>query len=179
LRDNPGFSVRIFIPTGDPDELRIIEKFGWTGQGLVFPRALFPKVRRRPELESAGVYVLWGPGESGPLPQVYIGAGDLVRDRLDQYYKEEDFWTHAVLFVGKDRSLNKERVQYLGARLVALAKEAGRAEVKGDDALQPAPLSEAAQADAEAFLANMLLCLPLLGASFFEKPKEKIGWRGE
>ena len=40
-----GFSVRIFIPTGEPEGLRVIEKSNWTGQGLFFPRAICPEVR--------------------------------------------------------------------------------------------------------------------------------------
>ncbi len=35
------FSVGIFIPSGDSEKLRIVEKSNWTGQGLVFPRAQF------------------------------------------------------------------------------------------------------------------------------------------
>jgi hypothetical protein len=42
-----GFSVRIFIPSGEPEGLRIVEKSNWTGQGLVFPRSLFAETRRR------------------------------------------------------------------------------------------------------------------------------------
>lgn len=34
-----GYSVRIFIPSGEPEGLRIVEKSNWTGLGLVFPRA--------------------------------------------------------------------------------------------------------------------------------------------
>ena len=38
MAETLGFSVRIFIPTGEPEGLRIIEKSNWTGQGLFFPR---------------------------------------------------------------------------------------------------------------------------------------------
>jgi hypothetical protein len=171
MSKNWGFSVRIFIPTGDPEGLRIIEKSNWTGQGLMFPRALFPEVRQRPELGRTGVYVLWGPSESGQLPRVYVGEGDFIRDRLDQHYKQKDFWTHAIVFISKDENLNKAHVQYLEARLVALAKEAGRAELDNGNVPQLPSLSEADRADAEGFLADMLLCLPILGVNVFEKPK--------
>ena len=42
-----GFSARIFVPDGDPEGLRVIEKSNWTGQGIVFPRSLFAEVRHR------------------------------------------------------------------------------------------------------------------------------------
>lgn len=166
-----GYSVRIFIPAGDPEGLRIVEKSNWTGQGLVFPRAQFTEARRRDELKRTGVYVLWGPGESGQLPRVYVGEGDVVLPRLDQHAKQKDFWTHAVVFVSKDQNLNKAHVKYLEARLVALAAEAKRAELDNGNVPQLPPLSEADAADAEGFLANLLLCLPVVGVNLFEKAK--------
>lgn len=168
---SPGFSVRIFIPSGEPEALRIVEKSNWTGQGLVFPRAQFAEVRQRPELKRAGVYMLWGPGESGQLPRVYVGEGDLVLPRLDQHAKQKDFWTHAAVFTSKDQNLNKAHVQYLEARLVALASEAKRAELDNGNVPQMPALSEADGADAEGFLSDLLLCLPVVGVSLFEKAK--------
>jgi hypothetical protein len=35
------YSIKIFLPAGDPDGLRIIEKSNWSGAGLVVPRSLF------------------------------------------------------------------------------------------------------------------------------------------
>jgi hypothetical protein len=167
----PGFSVRIFIPSGEPEALRIVEKSNWTGQGLVFPRAQFAEVRQRPELKRTGVYVLWGPGESTQLPRLYVGEGDPVLPRIDQHAKQKDFWTHAAVFTSKDQNLNKAHVQYLEARLVGLAREAKRAERDNGNIPQLPALSEADTADAECFLGDLLLCLPVVGFSLFEKAK--------
>ncbi|ART55013.1 hypothetical protein CBP36_10700 [Acidovorax carolinensis] len=106
------FSLRIFVADGDPDGLRIVDKWGstlsqvrvlrirlpgdlrrcksspwqwpclrfapcissrpaarritapaqrrpdWIGKALVFPRALLPQVKARPELAQTGVYLL-------------------------------------------------------------------------------------------------------------------------
>jgi hypothetical protein len=40
-----GFSLRIFLPDGSPDGLRLVEKSNWTGRGIVCPRPLFPTAR--------------------------------------------------------------------------------------------------------------------------------------
>jgi hypothetical protein len=165
------FSVRIFIATGEPEGLRIVEKSNWTGYGLVFPRAQFTDVRLRSELKRAGVYVLWGPAEGGQLPRLYVGEGDGVLPRLDQHAKQKDFWTHAAVLTSKDQNLNKAHAQYLEARLVALASEAKRAEIDNGNVPQLPALSEADVADAEGFLADLLLCLPVVGVTFFEKAK--------
>lgn len=166
-----GFSVRIFIPDGEPEGLRIVEKSNWTGQGVMFPRSLFPQARQRPELKRTGVYVLWGPGESGHLPRAYVGEGDPVLQRLEQHAKSKDFWTHAVAFSSKDQNLNKAHVQYIESRLVELALEAKRCELDNGNVPQPPSLSEADVADAEGFLADVLLCLPVVGVSLFEQAK--------
>lgn len=163
-----GFTLKIFVPDEDPDGLKIVEKSNWTGQGIVFPRSLFGEVKQRKELSQAGagVYVLWGPGETGGLPTVYVGEGDPPLPRLEQHMQKKDFWTRAVVFVGK---LNKAHVQHLESRLYELAEDAKRCELDNGNKPQPPTLSEADQAEAESFLENVLLCLPLLGVDVFEK----------
>lgn len=171
MSKNAGFSIRIFIPTGEPEGLRIVEKSNWTGQSLVFPRARFAQARERAELKRAGVYVLWGPGELGQLPRVYVGEGEPVLPRLEQHAKQKDFWTRAIVFTSKDQNLNKAHAKYLEARLIALASEAKLAKLDNGNVPQLPALSEADAADAENFLADLLLCLPIVGINLFEKPK--------
>jgi len=166
-----GFSVRIFIPTGEPERLRIVEKSNWTGQGLVFPRSVFPEARLRSEMKRTGVYILWGPGFSGHLPRVYVGEGDGVLTRLDQHAKSKDFWTHAAVFTSKDEYLNKAHVKHLESRLVELAASAKRAELDNGNVPQKPTMSEADVADAEGFLADLLLCLPVVGMTMFERAR--------
>ena len=166
-----GFSVRIFVPSGEPEGPRVIEKSNWTGQGLVFPRSLFKESRAREELNRTGVYVLWGTDTSGQLPTAYIGEADVLLPRLDSHAKNKDFWTHALVFTSKDQNLNKAHVKYLEARLVELADEIKRCELDNANIPMEPTLSEADRADAESYLTDMLLCLPLMGVGFFEKPK--------
>ena len=171
MTSSSGFSVRIFMPSGEPEGLRVVEKSNWSGQGLVFPRSLYGAERKRPELTRTGVYILWGPGESGELPRVYVGEGDVLLPRLDSHMRHKDFWTHAALFTSKDQNLNKAHVQHLEARLVARAAEARRCRLENGNVPQVPSLSEADAADAEGYLTNLLLCLPLVGARFFESPE--------
>jgi hypothetical protein len=42
-----GFSVNVFLPSGDPDGLKVVEKSNWTGRGLVIPRPMFAESRAR------------------------------------------------------------------------------------------------------------------------------------
>ena len=163
------FSIRIFVPGGDPDGLRLVEKSNWTGVGVVFNRTNFKQVVGRPEFERTGVYVLVGGSEDSALPTIYVGEGDPVKERLTQHQQKKDFWDWAVFFVTKDNSLNKAHVQHLEARLYDLAKGAKQCNL--DNAQTPAPptLSEAERADVESFLLDVLSICPLLGLGVFEK----------
>src|ERR1019366_9929752 len=100
-----GFTIRIHFPTGQPDGLRIISNPGWTGLALVFPHALLDEVRKRDELQGAGVYVLWEAGiGASALPAVYVGQSDALATRL-LVHRDKDFWTKAVAFTTEARSL--------------------------------------------------------------------------
>jgi hypothetical protein len=171
MAKNKGFSIRIFLPEGAPDGLRIIEKSNWSGRGVVCPRPLLPTAKGRPEFGKAGAYVLIGPSEGSDVPRVYIGEGDPVRPRLEQHFAKKDFWTSAVFFTSKDDNLNKAHVQYLEARLVQLAGEAKRSESDNANTPDRPSLSEADTADVEGFLDEMLLCFPVLGVTVFERPQ--------
>jgi hypothetical protein len=163
-----GFSVNVFLPNGDPEGLKVVEKSNWTGRGLVIPRAMFGESKFREELGRTGVYLLVGPSETSTLPALYVGEGDPIRPRLEQHAKNKDFWTHAVAFTSKDTNLNKAHVQRLESRLVELAKNAKRCVLDNGNMPAPPSLSEADEAMAEGFLDDILLCLPILGYSLFE-----------
>jgi hypothetical protein len=164
------FSLRIFVADGDPDGLRIVDKSNWIGKALVFPRALLPQVKARPELAQTGVYLLLGPRPDSEGDMLYVGEGDPIRPRLERHYAEKDFWSRAIGFTtGSAGQLNKAHVQFLESRLMALARAAKRMPL--DNANQPAEpsLSEADRADMEVFLGHMLGMLPVLGVHAFEQ----------
>lgn len=174
------FSLRIFVADGDPDGLRIVDKSNWIGKALVFPRALLPQVKARPELAQTGVYLLLGPRPDGEGDMLYVGEGDPIRPRLESHYAQKDFWTRAIGFSTTTAGqLNKAHVQFLESRLIALARAAKRMQL--DNANQPAEpsLSEADRADMEVFLGHMLGMLPVLGVHAFEQapkaPAAKAG----
>jgi len=164
------FSIRIFLPDGRPDGLRIVEKSNWTGCGLVCPRQLLPTAKARLEFERPGVYVLVGPSPESDLPMLYIGEGDPVRPRLEDHFAKKDFWTWVVFFMAKDGSLNKAHVQYLESRLVALAKETKRSKLDNANVPAAPALSEPDRADVESFLLDILSIFPLVGLSAFQRP---------
>lgn len=161
------YVIRILLPGGAPDGLRIIEKSNWSGVGLVVPRSLFAEAKQRKELARTGVYVLVGTPEESGLPRLYVGEGDPIRPRLEQHAAKKDFWTYCIAFVSKDENLNKAHVQFLEARLVELAGKAKRCVLENGNEPALPSLSEADAAEVDGFLAEMLLCFPVLGLAVF------------
>lgn len=161
------YSIKIFLPGGDPDGLRTIEKSNWSGAGIVIPRALMAEARQRREVSRTGVYILVGPAEESGLQLIYVGEGDPIKPRLEQHAVKKDFWTSCIAFTSKDENLNKAHVQFLESRLVELATKAKRCLLDNGNVPTLPSLSEADAADAEGFLSEILLCCPLLGLSVF------------
>lgn len=139
------FALRLFVPSGLPEGMRIVEKTNWSGIGYVIPRSQLKEFTQRPEAGRPGVYVLTGPDpEDGGADLATIGEADPLGRRLEQHQAKE-FWTTAYAFTSKDGYLNK---------------------VQG----HAVNLAEMDRAEAEGFLEEVLVCCPVLGLRAFEQP---------
>ena len=162
------FTLRIFVPDGDPEGVRFIDRMNWTGLGIVFPRSKWPKVRNREEFGRTGVYILTGYSEGDDdLPTVYVGQADGVKSRIDSH-QQKYFWDTGIVFVSNSGGLNRAHVTWLEHALVARAQEMKRCHLGNANAPQEPALSEAEKADTQAFLREMLQILPLVGLRVFE-----------
>lgn len=86
MAKNP-FTIRIFVPDGDPEGVRVIDRMNWTGLGIIFPREKWPTTKPRAEFSRTGIYVLSGYEKAeDELPTIYIGEGDVIRNRIDSHY---------------------------------------------------------------------------------------------
>jgi hypothetical protein len=169
-----------FLGQGQPRWSTYRRKSNWIGKALVFPRALLPQVKARPELAQTGVYLLLGPRPDREGNMLYVGAGDPIRPRLEIHYAQKDFWTRAIGFTTTTAGqLNKAHVQFLESRLIALARAAKRTPLDNANPPTEPSLSEADRADMEVFLGHMLGILPVLGVHAFEQapkaPAAKAG----
>jgi len=166
------FTIRIFVPDGDPDGVRLIDRMNWTGLGLVFPRTKWMDVRQRPELQRTGVYILVGYNDQDDdLPTLYIGQADGVRNRIESHYNAKVFWDWGTVFVSNSGGLNRAHVTWLEYALVKRAIDAKRCYLDNGNSPQEPALSEAEKADTRAFLKEILQILPLVGLRAFEFPK--------
>jgi hypothetical protein len=166
------YTIRIFVPDGDPEGAKIVELLNWTGVGIAFPRLAWPKLRGRGEFGRSGVYVLVGPAEGteDDLPTIYIGQGDAIVDRIDSHQATKEFWDWGYAFVSNGNRLNRAHTTWLEFALIDRAKQAGRCHLDNGNQPKEPGLSESDRADTQGFLREMLRILPLLGVRVFEKP---------
>lgn len=168
------YTIRIFVPDGDPEGLRIIDRMNWTGLGIVFPREAWTRIKQRQDFGKPGVYILVGyVSDEDDLPTLYIGQGDVVRARLESHVLNKDFWSKAIVFVSSIGSggLNRAHATWLEHALIQRALSANQSHLENGTEPQEPSLSEAEKADMRAFLREMMQILPLVGLNAFEIPK--------
>jgi hypothetical protein len=172
------FTIQIFVPDGDPESIKVIDKFGWTGKSISFPRQKWSVVKSLPEVSSIGVYILSGYGGElsennselidDDLPTIYIGQADPLQNRIDQHYRNKDFWDRCITFSSTDNSLNRAYVNWIEYALIEKAKASGRCHLNNKDAPKQPTLSQADKANMENFLEEILQILPLVNIRVFE-----------
>lgn len=166
------YSIRVFVPDGDPEGIKIVSLLNWTGIGIAIPRSQWNRARTMPELVNSGVYVLVGPtmDSDDDLSTVYIGHTDQISTRITQHSVGKEFWDWAYVFVSSNNELNRAHVAWLEYRLYDLAKKAGRCNLENTQSPSQPRLTRPEEADIDAFLEQILRILPLVSVRVFEKP---------
>lgn len=168
-----GRSLELFFIDGKPDGMLTAEVFNWTGHVLMAPRTQISEALKRKEAKHTGIYLLFGELDGEPL--AYIGEGEDISDRIRNHDSKKDWWTTAILVTTAANNLNKAHVKYLEARLIEEARAVGRIGLENGNTPSRPGLSEAAQANMEAFLDYILMVLPALRIdSFLKKTRPAI-----
>lgn len=163
------FSITLFSTNGDPQGIRHVDKSNWSGFGVVFPKDEFHNLKNDPSFNQTGVYILVG---NASEETIYIGEADPVGDRLKDHVAKKEGWVWGVYFVDRNHKIGKTEVQFLESELVSLAKQYDRAILLNKNIPTAPTMSPVAKATAQAFLADMLLILPMLGINAFTPAKQ-------
>jgi len=158
-------SIKLFLPKGSSDLLRVAEISNWSGKAIACSREELSELCGRDEAGGAGVYFLVGSDPETAEPMVYIGEAEVLGKRLKQHLGKE-FWVQVIIFSSKDENLTKAHVKYLEGRLIELGQQAGRATIANTQA-SGARLPESDQAEMDVFLGKMLRLLPVMGSNSF------------
>src|SRR4051812_14789596 len=164
------YTVKLFVPDGEPGNLLIVSKMNWTGLGVRISRKHWETHKRRPELDRPGVYILSGYAEGMDLPTLYIGQADSVKGRIDSHDKNKEFWDTAIVFTTSNHSLHRAHITWIEWALIQRASETKRCIV--ENSVQPSEpsMTESEKADTQEFLNELLSTLPLIDVPYFEAP---------
>ncbi len=162
----PAATIKLFLPNGDAQSLRVAEISNWNGKAIAAPRTELAAFLKREELDKAGVYLLFGADAAKPF--AYIGEAEVVRDRLRQHNGKD--WVQALVVVSQGENLTKAHTRYLEGRLIVEANKIGRYAVSNVVA-SGAKLPESDRQDMEVFLARLRQLLPVLGCELLVPAK--------
>ena len=163
------YTIKLFMPDGDPNNFIIVSKMNWTGIGLRLSRKAWEDHKRRKEFDRAGVYILSGYDENSELPKIYIGQGDGVRTRIESHVMSKEFWDKMVVFTTSNESLNRAHITWLEWSLINRAINANCTIVENNQVPNEPILTESEKVDTQEFLNELLSSLPLIDFPYFEK----------
>lgn len=161
----PGTKITLFLPSDNPQGLKVAELSNWSGKALAAPRSELRDLLAREEMEQPGVYCLTGVDAASSRPVAYIGEAETLGDRL-RSHREKDFWVQANVFLSKDENLTKAHTRFLEGRMIHETKKAGRWQLLNGQ-ISGAKLPEADRAEMEVFFGKVAQLLPLLGCDLF------------
>lgn len=160
-------TIQIFLPDGNPRSIKIAEITSRTVQAVLFPRSKIEEASSRNELNNVGVYLLFGPNEN--KPSVYIGEAENVMQRLKQYNKSKDFWTHAIAFTSKTQYFTKTHIKYLEWFCCEKALSANRYSLENGNSPTKPHVSESVEADLMDNFDTMQILISTLGILYSTK----------
>lgn len=166
-----GKTIKIFLIDGDPNGRMSCELSNWTGKAYKIPRIKIKDCADRSDLNTTGVYLLFGKNEEGN-DLVYIGEAENVLVRLNQHLSSKDFWKETIVFISKDENLNKAHIKYLENRLHDLGTKTNRYVIENGCTPTLSSISESDRAEMEEFIENIKLMVNTLGHKVFEDKRE-------
>ncbi len=170
---NESYVISMSVISGDPLGLILVDKSGWVGRVISLPRNYSGQLDRC-GLDSPGVYFLIGDSESEfSKPLLYIGEAEKISDRLATHQgdQEKDFWTKTIVFVSKDKTLNKADVKYMESELIEIARSVNTWKVTNKKSSLRSSLSGPDEIKTKGFLTTLKQILPLMGLNAFVMPE--------
>lgn len=167
-----GATIRLYLADGIASGIRIVSRDNWSGVAIDCSRKDLSRASLRPELSRAGVYVLadFEDSDSG-LPQIYVGQAEELGKRVGEHAKKLFLaWRRVVVFTSTDSSLNKAHAEYLESRLCQIANGTKQCVLVNKTMPSAPKLSDSDRDQAEVFLREVRLILPVLGVTAFDTP---------
>lgn len=161
-------TIQIFLPSGDPQGIRIASITTRIVQLIEVPRSLLGDFLKMPEAAQVGLYFLVGETEGEDQRQVYIGQSGSLSERLYTHNQKKEFWNRALVAISLTNNLTGTHASFLEWLSISKATEAGRYQLDNGNAGSrphtPAPL----QAECVELFETIRTLLATLGQPVFE-----------
>lgn len=166
-------AIKILLPDGSLEGVRLIEIGNWTGKILVIPRSLVNEVieLRSSELATPALYFLKGKSKSFGQA-IYVGESENIARRLRQHASKR-FWSESIFVMAKDRNLHKGHLKYLEFAAYKLLKMSATAHLMNATQPKKPNLSEIDQSEMLHFMFNVKLALEAAGYNFLRRPGKR------
>ena len=167
-------TIQIYLPSGDPQGIRIAEITTRTVRILDVPRTEIVSFFEMPESDQVAVYYLFGDEAGDQRIQCYIGRTNAARQRFRDHLKAKDFWTHALISISRTNTKTDTHAGYLEWKSIQEANEAGRfAIINGNVGSRP-HTPEPLQAECEEIFDTISILIATMGFPLFQKLSTKI-----
>lgn len=163
-------TIQIYLPSGDPQGMRIASVPTRTVQVFEVPRKLLPDFLARPEAKQVGVYFLIGQDDRDN-PLAYIGQTGNLGERLAAHSEKKPFWTRAFAAVSLTNEWTQTHALFLEWASIRQATDVQRMALQNGNLGQTPYTPDPMQADCEEYLATTRMLLSTLGVPLLEPAK--------
>lgn len=161
-------TIQIFLPSGDPQGIRIASITTRIVQLIEVPRSLLAEFLKMPEASQVGLYFLIGESEGEDQRQVYIGQTGSLPERMAKHNRDKEFWNRVLVAISLTNNLTTTHASFLEWLSISKATEAARFQMENGNAGSrphtPAPL----QAECLELFETVRTLLATLGYPVFE-----------
>lgn len=163
-------TIKMLLYDGSLNGVTNISDSAWeSGKMYSAPRESIANLVSRADCKKYGTYLLLSER------QVYVGQAVDLERRTKQHLSDKDWWTQVVLMTTKDDSFNASDIDYLEARLIDLAVDAGTSDSDNKKRGNRQKVDEFRQAELEQYLDEAIFLLELIGVKVFKKQTKKAG----
>lgn len=175
LKMSNAFRIEIFCPSGDPENMRIVTKKGWTGEVYYVTRDYWADgiAEYRDKLTTPGVYVLVGSEEENndDGQRIYIGQTENLVQRVESHMERGERAFDCIICVtGADFYGAGSR--WMESNLINRAREIDRCILWNNATPKTPELGKPEESDLKRFLAETMQIFPLVDVKAFTDPKK-------
>lgn len=161
-------TIQIFLPSGDPQGIRVAGITTRIVRLLDVPRSLLGEFLTMPEAAQVAVYFLFGEDQESAQPQVYIGQTGSLAERLTNHHLKKDFWNRVLIAVSLTNNLTSTHALFLEWLSIKAAAAAGRYAIENGNAGSRPHTTPPLEAECHELHETLRVLLATLGYPVFE-----------